>query len=498
MYTFTYESQGINTYLVYEIQPNDTIDSMSLGMLTNNKITGLAQTIFTQMDTQKYIKYNVSAKISAKQFFSGAVNKKRLLGVFNSIVNSLLSTEDYMIESNTIVLDMDYIFTDVSTCEACLICLPITNESSNSIDLGAFFKQIMFSTQFDQSENCDHVTKILNFLNSSPLLSLLEFKNLLNSLNNNVVISKVQTVQQANAGPLYQTKTTPVATSSKSHIPVAQPVAPIQIAKQPNNPSVGKQSIPHPPVSQDNQPQNEQKISFFKLLTHYSKENAELYKAQKAEKKVQTATDLKPSTPIKQPPTSFSIPGSPNTNSGFAIPGQPTLSAQPIPQPIQQPVKASNVHTTSQKAVPSLQSATPSSNTPVVSQIQPMSFGETTVLGGGIIGETTVLNGSQQQEQKVAPQLIRFKNNEKILLNKPVYRIGKERSYVDYFIGDNTAISRSHANFITRDNNYFVVDTNSTNHTFVNGTMIQSNVETQISHGDKIRLANEDFKFEIY
>lgn len=65
-------------------------------------------------------------------------------------------------------------------------------------------------------------------------------------------------------------------------------------------------------------------------------------------------------------------------------------------------------------------------------------------------------------------------------------------------IGDNTAVSRSHANFITRDGEYFVVDTNSTNHTFVNGQMTQSNSEVKISPGDTIRLGNEDFEFKIY
>ena len=66
---------------------------------------------------------------------------------------------------------------------------------------------------------------------------------------------------------------------------------------------------------------------------------------------------------------------------------------------------------------------------------------------------------------------------------------------MDYFISDNTAISRSHANVISRDGEYFVVDTNSTNHTYVNGMMIQSNVETKIADGAKIRLANEEFEF---
>ena len=182
---FSYENQGATTYLVYEVNESDEIDSLSLGMLTNNKIQGLAQTLFTQMDETRYIKYNVSSKISVRQFFNGPVNKKRLLGVFNGIVDGLLSAEDYMIDSNAIVLDMDYIFVDVSTCEATLICLPISNLEREKTDLGVFFKNIMVNTQFDSTENSDHVAKIFNFLNSSPAFSLADFKLLLEEIHNN-------------------------------------------------------------------------------------------------------------------------------------------------------------------------------------------------------------------------------------------------------------------------------------------------------------------------
>ena len=89
-------------------------------------------------------------------------------------------------------------------------------------------------------------------------------------------------------------------------------------------------------------------------------------------------------------------------------------------------------------------------------------------------------------------------DSEKININKPVFRIGKEKSYVDYFIADNTAISRSHANIIEKDGAYFVVDTNSTNHTYVNEAMIQSNVEVKLEHGSMVRLANENFEFRLY
>lgn len=503
--SFSYENQGVNTYLVYKLEGNDAVDTLSLGMLTNNSIPSLAKTLFTQMDDEKYIKYNVSAKISMQQFFSGAVNRKRLLGVFGGIVDGLLSAEDYMIDTSSIILDPNYIFVDVSTCMSTLICLPIVNIATEKTNLGVFFKNIMVNTQFDQTENSDHVAKIFNFLNASPVFSLLDFKKLIDELRTETNNSSVQSTTS-------RVQTEPVKTKS-----AAQPVQPtiqqptVEVTSpQPSTPvkpqpvietaPTVKSSIPTPPVQSEPvmHTEPEKKMSMFGLLMHYSKENKALYEKQKAAKKA------KPSTPQqnKQPATNsgFAVPGMNQTSGApsFAIPGQPAPSVQqsiPVKPQVQPAVKQP---TTAKQPIVSPQPIQNKPSTPVVPQGQPMNFGETTVLGSGSIGETTVLNGGMQQAQSITPRLIRSKNNEKILLNKPVFRIGKERSYVDYFIGDNTAISRSHANFITRDGEYFVVDTNSTNHTFVNGKMIQSNVETAISHGDTIRLANEDFEFKLY
>ena len=496
MNEFVFETQGTNTYLVYAISPEDVIDSMSLGMLTNNKISGLASTLFTQMDATKYIKYNVSAKISVRQFFSGAVNKKRMLGVFKGIVNALLSAEDYMINEDTIILDLDYIFADVSTCETVLICLPVQGLAEHH-DLGAFFKGIMFSTQFDQTENCDYVARIINYLNSTPMFSLADFKALLDSIEN------ANAVSAPKAQPTTQAATQPVA-QPKVEQPQVQPVvnnpAPIQhpVTKAPATPPT-----PATPAHQQVKPVEapaktqpaapEKKISMLGLLMHYSKENAELYKAQQAAKKNAPA-QAKPVQPQKKAPqTSFAVPG--NNAASFAIPGQ---SAQPIATP----AKTAPVQSAPAQPIAPAQVQTAPVQQPVyvptqAPQGQAANFGETTVLGGGAVGETTVL-GAGAAPVKNDPHLIRSKNNEKIPLNKPVFRIGKERSYVDYFISDNTAISRGHANIVDHNGEFFVVDTNSTNHTYVNGAMIQSGVETKLAHGDKVRLANEDFEFRMY
>ncbi len=111
----------------------------------------------------------------------------------------------------------------------------------------------------------------------------------------------------------------------------------------------------------------------------------------------------------------------------------------------------------------------------------------------GAEGETTILNLSAQPTAPSAPYLIRSSNGETIVLSKAVFRIGKDRDFVDYCIWDNSAISRRHANLMVRNGDVFIIDTNSTNHTYVNGVMIRSNAEVKLTHGDEIRLANEDF-----
>jgi hypothetical protein len=561
--SFTYENQGNNTYLVYKIGASDNVDTMSLGMITNNKIDGIVPTLFTQSDTDRFIKYNISAKVSAKEFLSGVVNKKRLLGVFISVLKAIKSTEEYMIDARSLLIDLEHIYVDVSKCDAMLVCLPLVRQNE-SVNIPMFFKQIMFSTQFDQNENCDYVAQIINYLNSTPVFSVDAFEKLLMDIdadNLNIAASKAVAGQQKPVQPQSQSQ----SQQPKPMQPAMNQLKNTQV--QTNMPSQGKMQSQRETQSANNvvqpnqvnfavpnmNPQNQNRInnnvqmgtnisgtyvettsekqmSMFGLLTHYSKENKQIYERQKAQRKAQKEAEKNgvamPGQNVRPSNVSFAIPGQPpqqRPQSAQAQP-QPVMPQQPQQQFVQpqrqftqsnqpqhqftqpqpmlqaqqkpaqqvqpQPMQNQNTNTgmTGNPSVPPqiLENMTKAGN-----------FGETTVLGvGSEAGETTVLGASQAQIIK--PYLLRIKNNERIELNKPVFRIGKERSYVDYFVSDNTAVSRSHANIINKDNEFYIVDTNSTNHTYVNGSMIQSNVETKIEHGTKIRLANEDFEFFMY
>lgn len=577
--SFTYENQGNNTYLVYKIGASDNVDTMSLGMITNNKIDGIVPTLFTQSDTDRFIKYNISAKVSAKEFLSGVVNKKRLLGVFISVLKAIKSTEEYMIDARSLLIDLEHIYVDVSKCDAMLVCLPLVRQNE-SVNIPMFFKQIMFSTQFDQNENCDYVAQIINYLNSTPVFSVEAFEKLLMDIdadNLNIAASKAVVGQQKPVQPQSQSQ----SQQPKPMQPAMNQLKNAQV--QTNMPSQGKMQSQRETQSANNvvqpnqvnfavpnmNPQNQNRInnnvqmgtnisgtyvettsekqmSMFGLLTHYSKENKQIYERQKAQRKAQKEAEKNgaamPGQNVKPSNVSFAIPGQPPqqrpqpAQPQTVMPQQPqqqfaqpqrqfTQSNQPQRQ-FAQPNQAVQMNAGASRVQQTQPQPMPQAQQKPVQQVQPQpvqnqntntgmtgnpsvppqilenmtkagNFGETTVLGvGSEAGETTVLGASQAQIIK--PYLLRIKNNERIELNKPVFRIGKERSYVDYFVSDNTAVSRSHANIINKDNEFYIVDTNSTNHTYVNGSMIQSNVETKIEHGTKIRLANEDFEFFMY
>ena len=76
-------------------------------------------------------------------------------------------------------------------------------------------------------------------------------------------------------------------------------------------------------------------------------------------------------------------------------------------------------------------------------------------------------------------------------------RLGKSRMKNDYCIADVSTISRNHAVIEWCDGNWYLTDLKSTNGTFINGREIPQETKVMLSTNDRVRLANEDFIFEI-
>ncbi len=489
---FKFETQGANANLVYVMSETESLDSLCLGMISNNKIKGVIPVVFSQMDENVYLKYNVSGKIPLSEYFKGNVSKKKMLNVLSGISAAIMVSEEYMIDQSYFVLDAGYIFVDSISEELNMVCLPVNGSGINRFSLAEFFKQIVVSTQLDLSENCDYFAKLISYFNVDKTFSVAEFRQFVEALKSTI----------SYAAPVVATPVAPVAPPVAPVAPTVAPVASAPIVANTSHPPVSGMNVaPTPPLVQN--PQNakqppqvpvpakkekgnkkekkakkeEGSITLLKLLTSYSKENLELYKSQKA------ANQSKPVAPASNKKAK------PAVDVGFAVPNQPApMKAKgmdvPSKVPHNQPVAAAI-------PLPQVPKAPPAKPAPVTTPV----LGETTVLNAvDSGGETTVLSAV---EIKPVPYLIRIRTNERINIDKPCFRIGKERSYVDYFISDNTAISRSHADIVTNSRGYYIIDKNSTNHTYVNGVAIPSESEVKLETGYKVRLANEEFQFYI-
>lgn len=541
MKEFKYENQGASSFLVYQLKEEDVLDNISLNMLTSNKAKGLASTNYMQMDTQRFIRYTITGKITANQFFARPVTKQSFMGIFKGITEAMVSAEEYMLDPACILLDLNQIYTDVSTGETECICLPVENEKEQK-DQREFLKSVMFQAQFENPEEGSYVTRILNYLNSIPVFSSLDFLNLLTEMEREgkkdrtpLAPAAKESLQQGVAEFGNAVANSSVGGAAASFFEQSS-LSPAGALKQEN---VVEEAIPDIPVPDDIP--KEERISLFYLLQHYNNNRAKEYMAQqkqlKARKEALKKIELAKKGGKKKSAASLNLPGGkaktasaapkakkpssggfsfqvPGKESGKDKPGEDLPGIKSLPNaPINsQGNPAGNPKVSAPigsgmnipKSNPSAAKGTlqPAKPSPLFSNQQEAvgnggrNFGDTTVLHSGFRGEeTSVLNYTKAPDTPKQPYLLRIKNGERIPITGNIFRLGKEEKFVDYVIHDNEAISRSHANIISRNGQYFLQDNNSTNHSFLNGQQCVSNVELPLQDKASIRLGNEEFQF---
>lgn len=100
---------------------------------------------------------------------------------------------------------------------------------------------------------------------------------------------------------------------------------------------------------------------------------------------------------------------------------------------------------------------------------------------------------------KFAPVLFLYGVNTpvcvQLLINKPVFSIGKSDS-CDGVLAFNPEISKEHCRIIYRNGEYFVVDLNSTNRTYLNDEVLDRGTEYLLHVRDRLRLSTLTFSVE--
>lgn len=475
-------TENNKTFLVYKINDNDAIDKMSVEMLKINEIQHILPVSFTQIGEERYLKYDITSKISLTDSIKYPISKERLLAIYDGVFSGILSIDDFMIPSVSLLMNYDDIYFDEFNEYIYLISFPVNINQGTQTDLEEFTRSLANKVQL--KANDEYITgKILNRLNQTQTFSVVEFKKFIKTLMN----EKSATPQQSNkksepCDVIFSSKTLQQqiinqSQSNEQESSKNQQKESTQLHKAPNSipnqqgglnisvKSNGQMNIPGKTpaknsnvVQADNkgqfntQPHNpdEPHISLFYLLQHYNAENAALYKKQKEAKKNGSAK-----------------------NNNMSLPNQNPQSQQVVQG---------------------------QSDTPYVEQREPKkrNFGDTKVLNGK--KKTTVLNGKNAPVQNAKKRviLVRERTNERIPITKVPFKLGaSEDGDVDYIIEGNTNISQTHAIIGHEVSGYTIVDDYSTNGTYLNGNPLSPDRYMLLNPGDYIRMADEDFTFEV-
>lgn len=166
---------------------------------------------------------------------------------------------------------------------------------------------------------------------------------------------------------------------------------------------------------------------------------------------------------------------------GYGGVGGSPIQQQPRPLPPATPVADASRRAPQQNAYPA---------PPTIPQVAE-GAGETVLLNEGS-GETTLLSETNQ----VMAILVKTKTGEKVTIGKREFKIGKERSKVDYCITNNS-VSRIHAIITFENGDYYIKDNNSTNYTYVNGEAIAASQKVKLNNNDRIKFSDEEFQFKL-
>ena len=337
---FNYETQGASTYLVCELEPTEQLDSLTLGMLTNNHIPGLAPVIHTEMNGQRFLKYNISAKVASNQFFGGNMNKQRALNAFKNILDALCSADEYMIDQNCFSVLPEHVYLNVSNCESALICIPVSSGKDINTEVAALFKQILFTTQFDASEDASFIAEMITYLNNGASFTVYGFRDL---------IAKLQSTSGIAQSPVQNNMFAPQGAPSTSAPMMPTPVAPVSsfdstitIDDMPGLMAQKAQTQapaqPKPPVMSGTQ------------ASGIQQPQAPVQKPMVSAGQVNIPKPVVPPISQPKPPVvpprqnggmpQVAIPKPPVQNGpSFPIPGQAPTVSKPVPQPETKPQK---------------------------------------------------------------------------------------------------------------------------------------------------------------
>ena len=529
---FQYETIGNKNYLIATLADAGDLINYQLQMLVNNEVPNILPVTKRQMNEDIQLCYQVSSKLSLAQATSRSkITRDGFIKLIEGSISALNELGEYHLVNTGIIFDENYIFIKPGNFKPSFVYLPIYNEDAGIAPFKEFLLGLIVQSKVEITG--DNFVQIMLETLNSPTLSLQE---LTKAIKNFSGVSASLHQQQPIKAPVI--KSAPQAVQMETPVSIDIPEPPIDspiiapMAKPKFMDKLKKKSHQEKPQNDNNHKQNNKetkephpKRNLFLIiqigmlaiivslvvsgslndpatgLMNYSYLLGCLIPAVgidfvlyrewfKNDDKKATATKSK----IKRSAVN-------NMKSGVAIPNKPEISVPKQTPPVAPKIPVAKEH---QMQKPPIQTPVAMGQTATGADPRVTPSVAAAVTAEPDATYTVPVNKIESDDTFIMSDgvtmgaYLEYYDNGllmKIKLDKPSIIVGRLSSQVDHLIS-NKKVGKIHAEFISENGIYFVKDYNSTNGTYINGSIqrIPGNSPVQISNGDRITLADFDLK----
>lgn len=558
---FKVRNIGSEKYLSYVLDDDCDFDEELLDYLEDNKIGELIDIIYEEDDENDYFTYNITDRVTVDTLFKDKVNAEKLLGVIRGIATSIVNLRDLGIPISYIILHRGFTYVNPVTYDVKLICLPVESGASMNAEFRHFAKNLIVNAQYDTTEDCNYIAKVLNLLNVEKFTIRAfagELTELMESAGMDVeeafvdLDGGIEVSQSANAVvdegngiddlpefkdvafdeedddglDMYEEEPTEANTIFKDlDLDAEEPYdGETETLTSGESVAAGVGSVNMDAF--DDSALEELKID--DTLEEYPDDEVASEEEAAAEPELDLEDIIPEIKPVKIQPKVEEIA---HTAEGVTEVA-PVAETEDKPvlidtteiddlidhPPVMKSIKINRAKII-QRAVNELEDDKIENPTENIiasgldadaepeTNMDPATIpeagnddetGSTVELTAGMnVVPDTEEDNKASNAPKAMPYIVRVNTGERVMINKAVFKIGKANRGVDFTISGNGAVSRVHAIIYQREDGYYLKDNKTTNSTYVNGQKLAENQEVLLKNDSEIVLGDEDFIFKL-
>lgn len=558
---FKVRNIGSEKYLSYVLDDDCDFDEELLDYLEDNKIGELIDIIYEEDDENDYFTYNITDRVTVDTLFKDKVNAEKLLGVIRGIATSIVNLRDLGIPISYIILHRGFTYVNPVTYDVKLICLPVESGASMNAEFRHFAKNLIVNAQYDTTEDCNYIAKVLNLLNVEKFTIRAfagELTELMESAGMDVeeayvdLDGGIEVSQSANAVAdegngiddlpefedvafdeedddgldMYEEEPTEANTIFKdldldaeepydgetetltSGEPVAAGVGSVNMdafddsALEELKIDDTLEEYPDDEVASEEEAAAEPELDLEDIIPEIKPVKIQP-KVEEIAHTAEGVTEVAPVAETEDKPVLIDT-----TEIDDLIDHPPVMKSIKINRAkiIQRAVNEledDKIENPTENIIASGLDADAEPETNMDPATIPEAgnddeTGSTVELTAGMnVVPDTEEDNKASNAPKAMPYIVRVNTGERVMINKAVFKIGKANRGVDFTISGNGAVSRVHAIIYQREDGCYLKDNKTTNSTYVNGQKLAENQEVLLKNDSEIVLGDEDFIFKL-